>query len=215
MKHHETTVLPRLARRQALAWALGLGLRRGAPALLLGLAAAAQARRYEGQEFDETIELGGARLQLNGVGMRAVAILKGYLAALYLSRPAATPEAVYATPGPKRIQLRMLLEVSTEEFVKAVNKGVARNCSEAEQAALADQLPPFIAQMRAVGKVRQRDRINMDFVPGQGTSLLINGKPAGPAVGGAELYLGLLKVFLGQRPTDKRLKAGLLGQADD
>jgi len=190
------------ARRRFLGLAAGLGLAASLPAW---------ARRYEGYDFDERVQLAGSTLVLNGVGMRAVAILKGYLAGLYLSRSADSPEAVYATPGPKRLQIRMLLEVGAEEFVKAVNKGVQRNCSEAERAALEDKLPVFIANLRGIGKVRAKDLVDMDYLPERGTVLLINGRVAGETVPGPELYQALLKVFLGERPVDKRLKAGLLG----
>jgi hypothetical protein len=183
-----------------------------AAGLLAAASLPAQARRYEGYDFADKLQLDGSALVLNGVGMRAVAILKGYLAALYLGRPAATPAEVYATPGPKRIQIRMLLGVDTQEFIKAVDKGVRRNCSEAERTVLAaGPLPQFMAQMKAVGRVRDKDLIDMDFLPGRGTLLSINGRPAGEAVAGSELYLALLKVFLGERPVDPRLKAGLLG----
>lgn len=180
-------------------------------ALALGAAMPAWARRYEGYDFADSLQLGGATLALNGVGMRAVAFLRGYLAGLYLARPASTPEAVYAAPGPKRLQIRMLLDVGAEEFVKAVNKGVQRNCSEAERAALVDKLPAFVANLRAIGKVRAKDLVNMDYLPEHGTQLSINGRPSGEAIAGPELYLALLKVFLGERPVDGRLKSGLLG----
>lgn len=201
MRAHSEPLISRPRRRL-------LGLAAG---LALGAAAPAWARRYEGYDFEDSVQLGGATLALNGVGMRAVAIIKGYLAGLYLAKPAGTPEAVYATPGPKRIQIRMLLEVGAEEFVKAVNKGVQRNCGEAERAALADKLPTFIANMRAIGKVRAKDLVNMDYLPERGTVLTINGRISGEAIPGPELYQALLKVFLGERPVDGRLKAGLLG----
>lgn len=191
-------------RRLLMAALLGLGI--NAPAL---------ARRYEGYDFDDKLQLGGSALTLNGVGMRAVAVLKGYLAALYLGRSASTPAAVYATPGPKRIRIRMLLDVGTEEFVKAIAKGVRRNCSEAEQAALPDKIEQFNTQLRAVAKVRSKDLIDMDYLPDQGTVISLNGKAIGAAIAGPEFYLALLKVFLGERPVDKRLKAGLLGGAGD
>ncbi|QPF76610.1 hypothetical protein G8A07_14080 [Roseateles sp. DAIF2] len=192
-------------------------LRRGllASGLWLGLGGPALARRYEGYDFPDKLQLGGASLQLNGVGKRAVAIIKGYLAALYLGKSASTPEQAYATPGPKRIQIYMLLDVGAEEFVKAVNKGVQRNCSEAEKAALSEAQPAFIAQLRAVNKVYKKDLIDMDYLPERGTLLSINGKPAGNAIPGPELYQALLKVFLGERPVDKRLKSGLLGGSPD
>lgn len=195
---------PLRSRRALLVLALGLAA--GMPAL---------ARRYEGYDFADRIQLEGSSLRLNGVGKRAVSIIKGYLAALYLGQGASTPEQAYALGGPKRIQIYMLLDVGAEEFVKAVDKGIARNCTEAEQAALKDAQTVFIAQLRGVGKVKARDLINMDYLPASGTQLSINGRPAGPVVAGEVLYTALLKVFLGERPVDKRLKSGLLGGAPD
>lgn len=194
-------------RRQLLAAGLALG------AIGLGLRpSAARAFKYEDQEFDDRLTLAGSSLLLNGVGKRAVSILRGYVAGLYLSRKASTPDAVYATGGPKRVQIRMLLDVGAEEFVKAVNKGVGRNCSEAEKEALASRLPLFTANLQSVGKVYKKDLINIDYLPEQGTVLFVNGKQWGQAVPGEDLYIAFLKVFLGERPVDKRLKAGLLGE---
>ncbi len=169
--------------------------------------------KYEDQEFEDKIQLAGSALLLNGVGKRAVSILRGYVAGLYLSRKSATPDAAYAASGPKRVQIRMLLEVGAEEFVKAVNKGVGRNCSEAEKEALSTRLPLFTQNLQSVGKVRKGDLINIDYLPEQGTVLYVNGKQWGQVVPGADLYTAFLKVFLGDKPVDKRLKAGLLGEA--
>jgi hypothetical protein len=71
-------------------------------------------------------------LSLNGVGLRAVLWLKGYAAGLYLSARATTPAQVLATTGAKRLQMRMLLDVDTEEFIKAFHKGIGRNTPQAD-----------------------------------------------------------------------------------
>lgn len=175
----------------------------------------ALARRYEGHEFPDSLELEGRRLSLNGVGKRAVAVIKGYLAALYLPQPASSPEAIYAAAGPKKLQILMLLDVSTEEFIKAVEKGVRRNCSEAEQAEIAPSLSQFVTQLRAVGKVRNKDLIELDQLPSQATQIRLNGRAIGAPIAGGAFYTALLKVFLGQRPVDARLKRGLLGGSPD
>jgi hypothetical protein len=83
----------------------------------------ARAADIEGQHFDDHIRLADTELVLNGVGLRAVLWLKGYAAGLYLARKAATPEAVLAVKGPKRIRMRMMLDVESKEFVKAFDKG--------------------------------------------------------------------------------------------
>lgn len=179
----------------------------------LGLAApAARALRYEDQDFADTLSLGGATLLLNGTGKRQVAWLKGYLAALYMTKKAGTPDAAYAVPGPKRIEMRILLEVSTQELIKAVDKGIGRNCSEAEKLAVAERQRKFDAAIAAVGKVRKGDVVQIDYLPDTGTLLSVNGKRWGEPLPGEDFYVAFMKVFLGQKPSDTRLRAGLLGQ---
>ena len=59
-------------------------------------------------KFEDTAELRGARLQLNGAGTRYRGPFKVYAAGLYLSRKAATPEEVLASAGVKRLAVTML-----------------------------------------------------------------------------------------------------------
>jgi hypothetical protein len=188
--------------------------RRSLLALLMSCAAPAWATRSittEGETFPGDITLADTPLQLNGVGLRAVAWLKGYAAGLYLPRKAATTEQVLAQSGPKRLQLRMLLEVDAEEFVKAFHKGVSRNAGAAEAQRLAERMARFDAQVRALGTLHKRDLIDLDFLPGKGLLMSRNGAPRGDPVPGEDLYAALLLCFLGDRPVDKELKAGLLG----
>lgn len=167
--------------------------------------------QLEGQHFDARLPLGGQTLQLNGVGMRSVAWLKGYLAALYLPHKAHAAEQVLAMPGPKRLQMRMLQEVSTQEFVKAFDKGVKRNTPDADLPALADRMQQFDALVAGLGRVRKGDVVDLDFLPGQGLLFSYNGKRQGDPIPGADLYAALLRIFIGDKPAQAELKAGLLG----
>ena len=167
--------------------------------------------KVEGLTFAGEATVAGQTLELNGVGLRAVAWLKGYAAGLYLSQRVRTQQQVYAAPGAKRIQLRMLLDVDTEEFVKAFDKGIARNSAPADLPALALRMARFDAMLRAIGKVKKRDVIDLDWLPGQGLQLTLNGKLRGEPIAGDDLYLALLRIFVGDRPVDAEMKIGLLG----
>ena len=188
-------------------------LRRGAAAGLCGLALALplSARVVEGFTFDEQIRLADAPLQLNGVGLRAITVLKAYAAALYLGRKATTPAQVLAVPGPKRLRLRMMVEVQSVEFSKALHKGVARNVPAAEQERLRERVQQFGAAIDAIGLLRKGDTIDLDYIPDSGLVMTVNGTRRGAPLPGDDLYAALLLTFLGERPTDKELKAGLLG----
>lgn len=191
---------------------------RAAAVVLAGVAALpAQAVRYEGQDFADTLALGGSTLVLNGVGKRQVAIYPMYLAALYLPAKASTPQAIYGQAGPKRLELRIVIplvkDVSTQEFVKAINKGVNRNSAEAEKAAVAERVAQFNAAITEVGRVKKGDLLVIDYLPAQGgTVLTVNGKTWGRPIPGQDFYSAFLKVFLGDRNSDAHLRAGLLGQ---
>jgi Chalcone isomerase-like len=165
----------------------------------------------EGLTFPGDIKLADTPLQLNGVGWRAVAWLKGYAAGLYLPKKASTEAQVIAQTGPKRLQLRLVQEVDAEEFVKAFVKGVNRNTPADELAKLGDRVTQFSTVIRSLGKLKKQDVIDLDFIPGKGLVLSRNGTPRGAPVPGEDLYAALLRCFIGIKPTDAELKTGLLG----
>jgi len=196
-----------------------LPIRRFTAVLALAAAASmpAHAVRYEGQDFADSVQVGGTALQLNGVGTKLFVMrYSAYVAALYLPHKAGTPEAIYAQAGPKRVELRITIplvkDVSTQEFVKAINKGVSRNATEAEKAAVAERLKQFNAAISEIGRVKKGDLLHIDYLPDQGgTVLSVNGKVWGKPLEGQDFYTAFLKVFLGDN-SDAKLRAGLLGQ---
>lgn len=192
-----------LSRRQLLAL--------GALALAVDRVEAAAPIQVEGLTFAGSLDLAGQTLELNGVGLRAVAWIKGYAAGLYLASRARTPQQVYAASGAKRLQLRMLQDVDIEEFVRAFDKGVARNTPAAEMPALAERVAHFDALLRGMVKVKKRDVVDLDWLPGRGLQLALNGKPRGAPIPGEDLYAALLRIFVGERPADPEMKIGLLG----
>lgn len=181
----------------------------------VGLAGALSGARadvaVEGVRFQERLPLGGQSLVLNGTGVRAVAWIKGYAAALYLGHRVHTADEAVAQPGPKRLRMVMLMGAPSGEFIKAFDKGMTRNTSETEAAALRERMARFDAMLEGLGRVAKGDIVDLDFVPGQGMTLNFNGKACGPPIAGADFYAALLRTFVGERPYDKRLRDGLLG----
>ena len=166
----------------------------------------------EGVTFEATTRVANTELVLNGVGVRAVAWLKGYAAALYLPARAATPDAVQAANGAKRLRLRMLQEAPAAEFIKAIDKGITRNTPPDQLGALTERMKTFDGQVQNVGKVKKGDIVDLDFVPGEGFVFIMNGKPRGVPIAGDDFYDAVLRIFLGDKPVDEKLKAGLLGR---
>lgn len=166
----------------------------------------------EGVTFEERITLGGRELVFNGAGLRAAGgWFKVYVAALYLGSRTTDDEQAVAQPGPKRVRVVLLREAPGDEFAKAVDKGILKNVPLAAQEAMRPRMAQLTDQMRAVGKVKAGDVVDLDHEPARGTVMLLNGKPRGPAVPGADFYAALLRSFIGQHPYHRDLRAGMLG----
>ena len=198
----------RTSRRRHLGGLIGLALLAAVPPLAAQTAGAT----IGGVSFGGRAEVAGQQLRLNGVGLRASLFLKGFAAALYVPQTGSSAEQVLGTPGPKRLRMRMLLDVPIEVFTHAVQKGIRRNVPEAQQLAMRDRIGTLDANLRAIGKVFDGDVIDLDFVPGAGLVIAVNGKPQAAPIPGEDIYAALMSVFIGERPVDTKLKAGLLGQ---
>jgi hypothetical protein len=185
-------------------------------ALALGLAAQAIAQTVElagGVKFEPTMQVGGKALALNGAGIRYKAIFKVYAAGLYLGTHATTPEAVYAAPGPKRIRIVMYREIDANELGKLFTQGMEKNVSPAEFTRAINgtiRLGELFAKRK---KLVAGDYFDVDWVPGTGSTVLVNGKPEIEPIKEPEFFNALLSIWLGKSPADTQLRLALLGQS--
>ncbi len=170
------------------------------------------AATLDGQTFEDSLRLGSDDLKLNGLGIRAVLFFKGYVAGLYLKDKATTMQQVVATAGAKRLQMRMLLNAGPSDFNEALVAGIRVNATPAELAQLKSRITQLEQTISEIGRTVVGDVINIDYLPGRGTSLTVNGTPKGSPIEGADFYHALLRIFVGNHPVDPRLKQGLLGQ---
>jgi hypothetical protein len=190
---------------------IGVALIALAALVFIPAAHAATPITLEDQTFPGEAKVADARLQLNGVGLRAAFIYKVYLAGLYLPRKAASGADVFAQTGPKRLQVRMLMNGPSDEFAKAFTGGIQKRAPADQAAAMKDRIDAFDRTLRSVGDVKKGDIVNLDYAPEVGLTMTLNGKPVGQPVPGADLYAALLDIFVGERPVDAKMKNGLLG----
>lgn len=186
-----------------------------AASLALALAAPAFAQPVElaGVKYDDTVQLAGKSLHLNGAGVRYKAIFKVYTAGLYLGAKAATPDAVIAAPGPKRMHIVMLREIDANELGKLFTRGMQDNSTREDFAKSISGTIRLGEMFAARKKLAAGDSFFVDFVPGTGTTILINGKPQNDPIKEPEFFNALLRIWLGNAPADAQLKDALLGKA--
>jgi Chalcone-flavanone isomerase. len=165
-----------------------------------------------GVNYAKTAEIRGGKMQLNGAGVRYKAIFKVYTAGLYLSRKAGTPQEALAAPGAKRLDLTMLRDIDSSELGKMFSRGIQDNMDKAHFSKLVPGIIRMSQIFSEVKKLKAGDSLLLDWVPGTGTVITVNGVPQGEPFKEPEFYSALLRLWLGPHPADWQLKDALLGQ---
>jgi hypothetical protein len=158
--------------------------------------------------------LGTSDMVLNGAGLRKMTFVRVYVGALYLSEKRTSPAEVYALAGAKRISITLLRNLPARKFVDALKGGILENSSAGEQRALKGRVEALEANLLTLGERKKGDTITLDWLPDAGTLVVANGERKGKAIPGDDLYRALLRVFLGDRPTNAGLKQALLGHTE-
>ncbi|MEO3690130.1 chalcone isomerase family protein [Roseateles paludis] len=180
--------------------------------LAVSLGASAETVEVGKVKFPTQVDVGGQRLVLSGAGIRTKAIFKVYAAALYLKTPATTTEAVLSQAGPKRIDIHMLREVDGNELGKLFTKGMEANAPRDELARSVNGILKLSELFAARKALVEGDFFSVDYVPGVGSTVLLNGKPSGiDPIKEPEFFTALMRIWLGDKPADDDLKEGLLG----
>ena len=179
-------------------------------ALTLTAAFSANALELKGVKVDETAQVGGNALVLNGAGVRTKAIFKVYVAGLYLAQKTSDATAALSDAGNKRVSMHFLRELSAEKFLNAIDEGFKANNSAAEIATIEPQLKAFQQMIMTIKAVKEGDVILLDYAS-TNTTVSLNGKALG-TVEGAAFNQALLRVWLGTKPVDTALKKAMLGQ---
>jgi hypothetical protein len=182
-----------------------------AACLFLPLWATAQIT-VSGVRYDETTDLRGTKLQLNGAGIRFRGPFKVYTAGLYLTRKSHTAEEALMAPGAKRISITMLRDIDAADFGKLFTRGVEDNLDKPTFAKL---IPGLIRMSQIFSdhkKLNAGDGFTLEWIPGTGTIISVRGVPQGEPFKEPEFFTALMRIWLGPSPADWQLKEQLLGK---
>ena len=178
--------------------------------VLLMASVAGHALDFEGIHLMDKVSMGTVPLVLNGGGVRKKWFFKVYVGALYLPQKQASAEAVIADEHEHRMMLYMLRGLSSSRLYGAFQEGMEANLTATELAALDKQVKQMKQIFDSVEEVKDGDIILLDYLPGSGTRITINGTERG-TIAGADFNRALLKIWLGEHPAQDDLKKGLLG----
>ena len=180
--------------------------------LLVSISALAAPVEISGIKLEDSIDLRGTPIQLNGAGIRYKAIFKVYVAGLYLGKKAATSQEAYAAPGPKRLSITLLRDIDSDTLNKSMTEGFENNTPADEVARFTPGLVRIRQALTDQKKLQTGDNFTIDWIPDTGTILSIKGVQQGEPMKGNDLFNALIRLWLGPRPADTKLKETLLGK---
>lgn len=181
----------------------------------LSIVFSAGAAEVAGVKLDDVTRVANQELKLNGAGIRYKAIFKVYVAGLYLTEKKSTVQDVLAAPGPRRVTLVMLRDVGNEELGRGFMSGIQQNSDRNEKAKLIMQLQKFGEIFASIPELKKGDVLTTDWIPGSGTVIHVNGKKVSDVLPDLSFYNAILKIWLGEKPVDTRLKPLMLGEKPD
>jgi hypothetical protein len=167
-----------------------------------------------GVKLPEKIALskGGPDLVLNGAGVRhKLMTVQVYVGALYLGAKSKDAEAVLRDTGPKRVAMHVLIEeLTAKDLIASLNDAIAANHIPAELALIETRLHDLNRMMSKIGVLKRGGVVHIDFIPGSGTRINVNGQDM-LLIPGDDFFRALLRIWVGKKPVDGRLRDAMLG----
>ena len=164
-----------------------------------------------GVKLEDSITLAGAKLQLNGAGIRYKGPFKVYVGDLYTSQPVKSLDELIAAPGPKRLTMTFLREINSADFGKLLTRGIEDNVNR-------NELSKIIVGMMKMGEIfaanksfAPGDVCALEWDPATGLSIWAKGKLQAEPFKDPAFFRALMSIWFGHAPADWKLKDQLLG----
>ena len=163
-----------------------------------------------GVKLEDSADIRGSKLLLNGAGTRYKGPFKVYVAGLYVGKKANTLDDVVNQPGPKRMTVTMVREIDAGELGKLLTRGVQDNMAPGEMSKLVPGLVRMGQMFSEYPKLAVGESFMIEWVPGSGSVITVKGKAQGEPFKEPEFFKAIMSIWLGSVPADFKLKDALL-----
>jgi hypothetical protein len=157
--------------------------------------APAGATTLAGVTLPDKVEVNGQALVLNGLGLRTKFFIKVYVGGLYLPAREHDAARILAADAARRMELHFLYGVKAEQMCEAWNDGLADNSPKAP-AEVQQGFKTLCSWMEPIPKGKT---LILTYLPGQGTTVEVNGKVKGTLPGKATAD-AILATWIGPKP---------------
>lgn len=156
----------------------------------------------------ETVTFESQKLIYNGAGVRKKAWFKLYSGGLYLTKKSSDAKDIMAADESMAIKLHITSRmISSSKMINAVNDGF-ENSTNGNMAPIATEIEKFKGFFS--DEINDGDIFDIVYIKGTGVIVYKNGTKKG-TIAGLEFKKALFGIWLSDKPADKNLKEGMLG----
>lgn len=168
----------------------------------------ASAATLAGVTMPDTVDVGGDKLVLNGLGLREMLFIDIYVAGLYLPTKTHDPATIINSDVHKRVVMHFIYRhVSPSQVKDTFHEGILNQPGGEKLASQVAILESFMTE-----DIYSGEEFAVDYTPGVGTTIYAKGVKKG-TIPGVDLMKALFSIYVGPKPATEALKQGLLGNA--
>jgi hypothetical protein len=153
------------------------------------------AATFKGVNMDDSIDVEGQKLVLNGMALRKKVIFKVYVAGLYLPQKESDAEKILKSDTMRRGVMHFVRSVGAGKINGGWMDGLKANIPN-HSPELKKQFETLCSYME---DVKDKDRIVFTYIPEKGTTIEVKGKQKG-VIEGKEFADALFACWIGPKP---------------
>jgi chalcone isomerase-like protein len=178
---------------------------------VLFFAPAVSAVEVGGKNLPEKLQLGDKTVFVNGSGIRVKWFMDIYACGLYLPKKMSDPQMIMDADEPMAIRMHVISGLmSYKKLVDALKEGFEK-ATGGNISPLKAKIDKYIAAHK--GDVKEDKLYQYEYVPGEGTSVVIDGRKA-ITIEGLDFKKAVFGIWLCDDPADEDLKERMLGNED-
>lgn len=151
-----------------------------------------------------------AELRLNGASMRILyGTVDTYIGKLYVENPVTNADELMAADEYKRMVFQVVMKrISGRRMAKAMYDALQINLSPEKASKLEGRLQLMVEMFE--GSLKEGQEGYIEWIPGQGSRIVINGEVRG-TLPGKDLNDAILSIWIGENPVGSTFKQQVLG----
>ena len=176
---------------------------------ILANAGAHAQKNIGGITLPGSLPAGKENLILNGGGVREKYFLDMYVGGLYLLQKSSDGQKIVDSDQLMSVRLYIVSSmITSEKMIEAVNEGFQKS-TNGNTTPLKPKIDRFISVFKE--EIKDGDVYDFVYLPGKGVTIFKNGAKK-ETIEGLDFKKALFGIWLGAKPADEDLKAGMLGK---